>query len=507
MEASRTKRTAQNAAVGFIYQLVSLILNFVSRTVFIKTLGSEFLGMNGIFSDVLSLLSMADLGFSTAMSYSFYKPLAQDDHKKIAALISFYKRVYNIIAATVLVIGLACVPFLKYIINTDQVIDHLEIYYLISLAGVVISYLFVYKTTLLSADQKDYKATAIRMWTNMLKVLVQIAVLIIFKNYMLYLAINVLFNFINNVVTSKKTEKEYPYINEKVDSSYIKDDIKTGILGNMKSVFIYKISETLFNATDNILISMLVGTVTVGLYSNYLMVSNKLLLIEQIVFSAMTASVGNVIATEKPEKRLKIFNSMCSGGFIFSGIITSGFCLLVNDLINVWIGEAYLLPLIVIVAITVNNYMSCALTPLWVYRDATGLYRKTKFVRLIGAILNLILSVILGKLIGLAGIIFASAIAKCATFVWYEPKVLFRDYFDSGVIRYYRDLLLNVLVVVITIIIIGKLSAFFVVTGWITLFIKGIIVGIIISVEFFMLYHKTEGAQLIIEKIRHIIKK
>ena len=215
MSEGRIQNSVKNMVFGFMYQIMTLIMSFVSRTVFIRTLGTEYLGLNGIFTDVLSLLSMADLGFGTAMAYSFYKPLAEHDEEKIASLVQFYKKVYNIIAVAVLILGLACVPFLKYFVNTEQDIPDLTAYYLVSLANVVISYLFVYKTTLMTADQKDYKIVNIRMWFTFFKTLVQILVLIFTANYMVYIIVGVLSQFLNNFIASRKTEKEYPYINDR----------------------------------------------------------------------------------------------------------------------------------------------------------------------------------------------------------------------------------------------------------------------------------------------------
>ena len=290
---------------GFTYQFLTLILSFVARTVFIHTLGAEYLGLNGIFSDVLNLLSMADLGFNTTMAYSFYKPLAEHDEEKLAGLIHFYKKVYNVIAVVVTVVGIAVIPFLKYIVNTEQEIPHLAVYYLFSLANVVISYLFVYKSTILTADQKNYKVVNISIWTSLLKTILQIFSLLLLQNYILYLAIGVAVQFFNNLMASREAQKQYPFI--KMERKITKEEEKA-IFENMRSVFLYKISSTIFTATDNILISVLVGTAMTGIYSNYLMVSNKLLLIIQIIFSALTASVGNVIVREKSEKRSAAYN-------------------------------------------------------------------------------------------------------------------------------------------------------------------------------------------------------
>ena len=499
MNEGRMKQSAKNMISGFLYQTITLILSFVSRTVFINTLGTEYLGLNGIFTDVLSLLSMADLGFGTAMAYSFYKPLAEHDEGRITALIHFYKKVYRIIAITVTVLGLACVPFLKYIVNTQEEIPNLTWYYLFSLANIVISYLFVYKTTLMTADHKD-----IRMWTTLLKTVLQILVLYITANYMLYIIIGVLTQFLNNAIASRQTQKEYPYIRDKNTAVEIDREVEQGIFNNMKSVFIYKLSGTLFSATDNLLISMLIGTAAVGLYSNYLMLSNKLLLIEQIIFSSLVASIGNVIAKENPQKRLQIFQAMQSASFIFCGIITAGFGLLANDVITVWLGQEYTFTGLTVIAVTVNTYFSCALQPLWIYRDATGLYMKTKYMMLAGAVVNIVLSVILGRFMGVAGIIFASAIARLSTYFWYEPKLLFREYFHSSAKGYYVSILGNIGLLACVTAVLSYGLAFWRVTGWTMLILKVVVTGAVCSAVFVLAYCRTEGFQVILNKIRKV---
>ncbi len=507
MEVSRSKRTAQNFGVGLLYQITNMILGFVSRTVFIRTLGNEYLGLNGIFSDVLTLLSMADLGFSTAMAYSFYKPLAEHDEDKVSALVAFYNKVYNIIALAVSVIGIALLPFLRFIVNTEQEIPDLEIYYLFSLSSVVISYLFVYKTTLLTADQKDYMVVNIRIISNLVKVILQIACLILWKNYILYLAIGTLVGLANNLLASKKAEKEYPYIKHVSTNKNVDRDLKNNIIGNMKSVFIYKVSTTVFSATDNIIISKVVSTAAVGLYSNYLMLSQKLLLIEQIVFSAMIASVGNVIAKEKAEKRYSVFQTLQSISFILCGIIVTTFCVISNDFICVWLGEEYVLSNMVVVAVTINTYFSCVLQPLWLYRDASGLYQKTKYVMLIATIENIVLSIVLGNILGIAGVIFASAISRLTTYCWYEPKLLFREYFDKSAKKYYFDMLVNMCLTLVVTFVGVKLGSNFVPVSWISLFLKAAVVGCISIAVYIFVYHKTEGAHNIIIKVKSYIRK
>lgn len=499
---SRAKNSAHNAAMGFIYHFSGTLLSFISRTIFIQTLGNEYLGLNGIFSDVLSLLSMADLGFSTAMAYSFYKPLADKDEEKIASLIAFYKKIYNVIALVVLGLGLCCIPFLRFIINTQKEIPYLEVYYLFALSNVVLSYLFVYKTTLLTADQKDYKVVKIRNVTQWIRTILRIIVLLIWKNYIIYLAIGTASVLFNNVVGSRTAEKEYPYIKNIKGKIGAEIDIKKRIVENMKSVFIYKASGTLFNATDNVIISKLISTAMVGLYSNYLMLSSKLLLFIQIVFSSMTASIGNVIAREKAQKRYEIFEALQSMSFIFCGIISTLFCVMANDVIRVWLGDSYILPKLVVIAITGNTYLSCVLLPLWTYRDASGLYLKTKYVMLFGAVENVVLSIVLGHLIGLAGVIFASAIARITSYCWYEPKLLFNEYFEKDYKPYYFSILKHIILLTVVIISFELCWSQFKVTGIVSLLIKGISTAVVSCLIFFAAFRNTEGAKTLIKRLR-----
>ena len=180
---SRSYHSMMNMLSGYAYQIVMILLMFISRTVFIYILGVNYLGINSIFSDILNMLSLADLGFSSAMTYSFYKPIAEGDQKQIAALVGFYKKIYTVIAVAISVIGICLIPFLDYIVNVKQPIDYLNVYYILSLANVVASYLFVFKTAIIVADQRNYIINKINIITNVLKTIIQIIGLVMFKNY------------------------------------------------------------------------------------------------------------------------------------------------------------------------------------------------------------------------------------------------------------------------------------------------------------------------------------
>ncbi len=505
MEASRTKRVTQNITYNIFNQILSLLLSFISRSVFIYYLGVEYLGINGLFSDVLNLLSLADLGFTTAMTFSFYKPLAEKDYQKMAGLSSFYRKIYLVIALLVTVIGLALIPFLGYIVNVDNEIPHLTLYYLLSLAGVVVSYVCVYKTAVITADQKGYIVTKITMITSVIKTILQIVILMLYKNYIAYLVIGVIVNLLNNIIASIVAEKRYPFIKENISLS---KNEKKNIWNNISSMFIYKASSVMLNATDNILISIIVGTAMVGYYSNYLMLQTKVTMFYSLIFTSMTASIGNLIVKEKAEKKYEIFDCEQVVSFIICGIVVPCYVLLVNDFISLWLGEKFVLSTGLTFIIGLNMYLGCVLQPLWSYREATGLYRKTKWAMLSCGILNIVLSIALGLVMGISGILLASALSRLMTYIWYEPKLLFKEYFNLKPWKYYLDIIKNTGFIFSLIFIFELIFNNIVISNLFLWLVKAMIIGVVSSITMYIVYRNTNGYKILKEKfLSKVIRK
>lgn len=490
-------------ALGFLNKTFTMLLSFVSRTVFIKVFGVEMLGINGLFSNVLAFLCLADLGFSTAMTYSYYKPIADNDTEKIAALNQFYKKVYICIAAGITVIGFALIPFLKYIINLEQEVDHLYIYYLLTLANTVVSYLFVYKTTVLYAYQEGYVVTKYNMIMSTASAIAQIAAMLLLKNYIVYLCIAVAFTFINNVYVSYIADKRYPYIKQK---SKLKIEEKKSIFENIGSVFLYKVSSVLMTSTDNIIISKLIGTVVVGYYSNYLTVVNMISSYITILFNSFTASVGNLMVKESSEKQYKIFKNIQMISAWCCVVICSCVAALINDFITVWIGEGFLIDNLTVIAVIVNFFLLCILNPIWIFREAVGIYRKTKYIMVVCAVINVVLSIVLGKLIGLSGVILASAISKLLTYIWYEPVILFKNFFKKSPMKFFAS------AIGITILTASVAALLIYITGLISLegitgfILKGIICFVISNVIFLIVFFKNKYFRDIIIRGLNLLK-
>lgn len=491
MEGSRTKNTARNALFGLANHIITLILSFVSRTIFIRVLGVEYLGISGLFSDVLMMLSMADLGFGTAMAYSFYKPIAEGDHDKIAALVGFYRKIYHFIALGVALLGIALIPFLPYIVNLERSIPYLQIYYLFFLANTVVSYLFVYKTSIINADQKNYLLSKYQMLISLVKTVLQSGLLLITKNFLIYLSIQVLFTIVNNLVVSKKADSLYPFI--KTSAYQLDQADKKSIFTNMKSIFLYKISGVLLNGTTNTFISVMVGTVWVGFFSNYNLVINTLNGFINILYASATASIGNVIIREQPRKRFEIFQTMQTISLIITTFSTVCLFLLLPDLILVWLGSRFVLESAVFFAILLNFYIAGVVHPIWSFREATGLYVQTKYIMLIAAVVNILLSLILGRLFGMAGILLAPAIARFTTYFWYEPNLLFQQYFQEKVRHFYVPLIKSSLFTILLCLLFTKASSYFPIDSWAQFIVKSLIVASFAFMFTILAYHGSAG--------------
>ncbi|MBA2915959.1 oligosaccharide flippase family protein [Lactobacillus crispatus] len=497
--ASRTTNSIKNIIFSLAFQLVTLILSFVNRTIFIWILGVNYLGISGLFSDILSMLSLADLGFGVALTYSMYDPLAKHDYVRLAGLINLYKKVYRIIALAVTVIGVALVPFLKYLIHLDKPIPHITLYYLLFLANTVASYLVVYKTSILTADQKEYKLNKYRSIFSILQTTFMTIFLWLTHNYTVYLCVQVAFTYMQNFYCSYVAEKEYPFIKKKVELPF--KDVKD-IFKNLYSVFLYKISGVLLNATDNTLISILIGTSVVGIYSNYSLIITRATNLINTVFYSLTASLGNLVVKENAERRFKVFQMMQSMSVILSTICVCGFTFLIQDFIRLWLGNKYVLSNEVLIAIIINFYLGIILLPIWVYREATGLYQQTKYVMVLTAIINLGLSIVMGRTIGLAGILFASAIARLTTYFWFEPILLFKEYFGISSWVYFKGIIKS-LIFTLGLMLAELLSANrYYPTTWIQFFFKVVMIGGMTVILVLMFYFNSPGLELIKEKFR-----
>lgn len=434
MGTSRTKNSIINMIASIGYQALILLLSFLSRTIFIKVLGEGYLGINGLFTNILSVLSLAELGIGTAIIYNMYKPVTENDTDKICRLVNYYKKLYNTIALLVTILGLLVLPFFKYLIKLDEPIDNIKLYYILFLINTVSSYLFVYKTSVIIVHQKEYITKIFSSIINVISFFVQIIVLVLFKNYAIYILVGIICSVINNAFCAYKAQKMYPYISEKKE---LEKKEKETIWKNIKSMFCYKVGGVILNNTDNILISSMISTTMIGFCSNYILIVEAVKKITSLFFTSIQASIGNLNAEANAEKQYEVFRMLNLGSFAIYGFCSICLAILLQDFIFLWLGEKFILNINIAYITVFNFYITGMLYPIWNYRETIGLFNDTKYIMFFASGVNLILSILGGLYFGVAGILLATAIARITTNMWYEPYKLFKIYFKKNVLKYY----------------------------------------------------------------------
>lgn len=433
---SRTAKTAKNAVVSLVLSIATLLLNYISRVIFVQYLDASYLGINGLFTNIITIFSLADLGLSTAMMFSFYKPLKESDELKITQLVSFFRKVYLIIAAVVLVLGLAFTPVIPYVVNLPENIPNLLFYYIPFVIETASSYLFVYKTTLLSADQRSYWLNSVGLIFEVVKFALRMLALIIFRNYFIYISVGIATNIVGNFSKSLLANHFYPFLKKRNINPLPINDRKD-IVKNVKSTFIYRACIILQNNTDNVLISIMVGTISVGIYSNYLLVVNGVVSFIGIVYASIKASVGSfLLENEDPSAKRNLFEIFEKINVIIVGLCCYCFFGLFDDFILVSYGQEYLFDFPVLFAIiwafyTVNIKQNTA-----VFRETTGIFSQVQLLQVITTILNLGFSILLGYFFGVFGILFATSVSRVLYAFWKEPAILYKEIFRSKPLRY-----------------------------------------------------------------------
>lgn len=505
MAESRTKNSIKNIISNNIYQFLNIILNFITRTIFIKTLGEQFLGLNGLFTNILSILSLAELGIGTAMLYSMYKPIAENDERKLAALIGYYKVLYRRIAIILLVVGLCIIPLLPYIVNLQEDVGNIQIYYLLYLLNSVASYLLLYRSSIVIANQKEYIIKKYDIIFLIVKAVLQIIVLICLKNYLIYLLIQVCITLGINICKSRKALKLYNFIKEKVE---LPIESKKKIWDNIKSLLFYQIGNVVLNNTTNIVISILFGTIIVGYYSNYSMIITALSGFTSLMLTSLQPSIGNFNVNSSKKSKYLIYNSLSLLTTLIYGFCSISLIIIMQEFIKLWIGEQFLLDNNIVIAIILNYYFTGILYPNWCYRYTTDLFNKAKYTMVICAILNVLLSVILGLKFGLIGTILAPLIARLLTTFWYEPYILYKEYFDEKFYKYFLKQVVYILVLFITIYLLSYIYKYISINNIIlSLIVKEIICIIVVSIIFVALFNKTQEFKFVKDKILGILKK
>lgn len=448
----RTKNSIQNSLIAIISNVLIMIFGFILQTIFVKTLGEEYLGINGLFNNIISMLAIVELGIGPAIVSNLYKPLADNNISKIKSLLNYYKKSYNIIGILVIIIGLLIMPFLNYFVNTTLVFNNFGGLYFIFFLFVIdasFSYFYAYKRSLIQADQKNRIINLTHLICYALMIILQILILLKIKNYILFLIIKIIFRLLENIILSIIVNKNYAYLKDKSDNLSKED--KSNIFQKIKGLIYHKISSYLVLGTDNIIISKYLGVGIVGMYSNYYLIINSLYSLITQLFSAITASVGNLVASASKEKCYDTYKKIMFANFWIYGFSATAIFCMMEPFVTIWLGKEFLFKTEVLAILVINFYMLGMRSSIGVFKDAVGIFYEDRFIPILESIINIIVSLILVKYFGVFGVFLGTFISSLIVVFYSLPHFVFKKVFNQKKREYYKLYFKYVLVTIICI--------------------------------------------------------
>ena len=501
----REKNSILNIISNLFVIISKIVLAFVVRFIFVKVLNEQYLGVQGLFTNIISMLSLAELGIGTAISFILYKPLAEKDYNKVSVIVTFLRKVYIAIGIVVLISGIIITPFLKYIV-TGYTMGNLNIIFVIYFITLAVEYFLTYPETLLNADQKHYKISFILIGYTLMTNVLQIIALLLTRNFLIYILADVIMKLIKFIAINIYVKRYYPevdfYNKEKLEKKE-----KNVFTKNVKSLFLYKIGDYLINGTDNIIISKIIDISTVGFYSNYLSTITIFRNIINNIISGVTASFGNLIVKEDEKVQENVFSIMNFITYIFCGFVLCCLLFLFNDFIKMFYGENYMLGISEVIIICLNFYIASMLLPLESVKSAAGLYYEDRYATIVQAAINVVISIVLGYKMGLIGILIGTLSSYILTTAWERPIIIYKKIFKTSFIEYFKKYLIQVVIILFNIfvdwIVINRL---FTEISVINFILKGIVIFIIFMVTNIIIYKNSKEFKYIYETVLSKLK-
>ena len=497
----RFRSSTTNAITAIITQIIMGVVSFAERMVFNQCFIADYLGFYSLFKNIISVLSVAELGLGVATSFALYAPFATDDFDEVNAILGFYRKVYRTVGSIILIAGIGFSFFLQFLVKTDVPMTSVNAYFYVFLLSTVFEYWFFYKSILFSADQRNFVPTLITnsCWAIMYGI--QIAVSIFTQSFMLYSLCILIFTLIRCFTINILATKVYSFIKKKPQK--LSKDSKTKILQNVKGLIVTRIGGVISNSTNGILISAMVGSSILGLYSNYQMITSGLLGFLTILPNAITASLGNIGVTESNDNVAESYKYIEITYFILYGTISITLVNIINPIVSVFFGPdrcmSFRSALFICILFYINNIKSLFYT----YKSSLGLYWYDRHRPLITGLTDLVLSIILGKIMGFDGIILGTIIAYTVIDLWVEPLVIFNRGFHISAKRTIAVLMLRLAIIIGLMLATNYVSSYLPGNGLVNLVLRFIVSAGSVLCIFWICYHRNKyvkGSILAIRK-------
>ncbi len=510
----RVENSIKIAKAGIIYQIVTTILGFVNRVVFIKYLGSDYLGFSGLFTSILSMLSLAELGLGGAIVYNLYKPIAEQDEVKIVAFIRFYKKIYFGLAVFIFCIGMVFLPFIHIFIgDLDRLsfsLNYIRFIYFLSLLETVSSYLLVYKTTLLAVSQREYIITNINNISNILLTVVRLLFLIVYQNYVVYLVLGMIFRIGGNYVASRYAVKKFPYLtDEKYKNVRITKKDRDSLLSNAGNLSVHTLSSYVVNSTDSLIISTFVGITELGLFSNYNLIFSTIKSLIGSVVGSIQAPLGDLVVTGNKVRVKEVVNLTTHAFYLVASFCAISLAVLSSLFIEIVFGKEFLMGTDIILVCSINTFVWTMTRPIWKLSSVTGLFKDDRKNAVIEAGVNAVISVIAVQFLGITGTFIGTLCSYVVAFVC-KTKLQYSQYFMESsceylwkIVKYSGLFILELIVVCIVCekinVIISSLYVKFILNCWVCLIIP--------NVMNYIVFLKTEVNKYCIDLLKNKILK
>ena len=435
---TRTNKSIRNVVYALLMSVGTIVVGLIAQRVFIHTLGAEYLGINGLFTSIVSMLALVELGLSSAIYYHLYKPVAVGDTAMVRSLVDFYKKGYRLIAVGVLLLGMCTVPFLGAIVGETTIPENIYFIYLLFLVDIVCSYLLTYKRAVLYVDQNNHIISMVHLGYLIALNSFQIGILLATENFYLYLIIKIVMRLGENIVLTFITNKKYPYLTDK-SVVPLNNATKSEIYKKVRGLSYHKVATYVVLGTDNIIVSLFFGIVTVGLYSNYLLVITAIYAIMSQAFAAITSSIGNLLVSAKSSQSFQVYKKLRLVNLWLSCFAATSLLVVMDSFVTIWIGEQYLLPKGVLVALSLNLYLTLFRSALGSFKEASDIFHQDRFVPIVESVANIVFSLVFLHFFGLAGVFLGTACSTLIVHLFSYPIYVYKPLFEQSYLPYYKD--------------------------------------------------------------------
>ena len=487
-------------------KLLNLLLTFIVRTLFIHVLGKEYLGINGLFTNILTILSFTELGIGNAIVYSMYKPLAENNYQKVNALMKFYHKCYCAIGCSIICLGIIITPFIPRLISGYTLDLNIYQLFLLYLINTAVSYFFSSRTSFLSASQQQYKVDIYQQVIKALKEIAMGIVLFLTHNFILYLVTNIILETVFSTYIYILIGRNNTFLRDKTSVKLSKEEY-SAIGKNVYALILYKIATTILGGTDNIIISSFIGLEAVGILSNYTLVVTNVTNFTNIISQSVTASIGNLNVSDDIEKQERVFNSLLLISFWIFGFITIGMLLFFNPVFNIWIGTEYTFDWSIVLAIAFNFYVGGLQTAGYTFRITKGYFRQSKYFPLLNVLINIGLSIYLVSKIGVFGVLIATPISRIITTTLIDPYYVYTLGFKKSPFIFYKKYVLLFFLEVSTFIVNYSILLHIPNTNIIWIAAKMVICTVITNSIYYFVFHKDENFIYIKKNVYVIVNR